>query len=465
MSIVPYEHHLENTPCLACDSFLRQFKIGPILRQCGADKERGIAVVEVFRLLVLLVFRHKSLNMVMADRDEAFSKDTAYRLLNSVRVNWRRFILMLSKRIIEQSIRDLTEEDRVNVLVADSSVYDRNRGRKVELISRVHDHVVNRYVRGFRLLTLGWSDGNTFLPLVFGVLSSNKQKNRYQEARKVDSRSNGGKRRKEATLKYTDMLFVLLAEIKAAGINAKYLLMDSAFSHPATVIHSRQASGTEVVTRAKDSSRIHYLFEDREKTLSGIYRYIRKRRGKAKWKAVVDVLLKGPSGEQDVPARIIYVTHRRNSKNWVALLTTDTVTDADEIIRIYGKRWSIEVFFRMCKSCLNLCREFQGRSFDVVNAQVALVFCRYLLLAYEQRCQIDPRTLGHIFHACCDELQDIQLAEALTRLLRHLQDFLLKNGGLDDELICKLIEEFIETLPHKLRFSLEKVRNSISKAA
>ena len=57
---------------------------------------------------------------------------------------------------------------------------------------------------------------------------------------------------------------------------------------------------------------------------------------------------------------------------------------------------------------------------------MALVFYRYLLLVYEQRCQIDPRTLGNIFHACCDEL------------------------------ICKLIEEFIEALPYKLRLCLKK---------
>ncbi len=465
MSIVPQERLSENTPFTACDSFLKQFGVGCLLSRCGASKERGIAPVKVFRLLVSLIFKHKSLNMVMTDKGEAFRKDTAYRLLNSTRINWRKLILLLSKRMIEQSIEDLTGEDRINVLVADSSVYDRRRGRKVELLSRVHDHVMNRYVRGFRLLTLGWSDGNTFLPLLYGVMSSSNKKNRYQEECRVDQRSNGGRRRKEAMLKYTDMLCLLLSEARSAGIKATYLLMDSAFSHPGTVISSKRASGTDVITRAKDSRRVHYIFEGRDMTIRGIYRNLRKRRGRARCKAVAEVLLKDPCGKEDVPARIIYVAHRRNGKNWVALLTTDMTTDADEIIRIYGKRWSIEVFFRMCKSCLNLCREFQGRSFDLVNAQVALVFCRYLLLAYEQRCQVDQRTLGRIFHACCDELQDIQLAEALQRLLLHLQDFLERNGALEEELIRKLIDEFVETLPEKLRLILKKVHQPECKAA
>lgn len=90
------------------------------------------------------------------------------------------------------------------------------------------------------------------------------------EARKVDSRSNDGKRRKEAVLKYTGMLLLLLAEAKAAGIKAGYLLMDSAFSHLSTVVCSRYVSGTEAITKAKNSSRIHYLFEGRQRTLSSI---------------------------------------------------------------------------------------------------------------------------------------------------------------------------------------------------
>jgi hypothetical protein len=36
----------------------------------------------------------------------------------------------------------------------------------------------------------------------------------------------------------------------------------------------------------------------------------------------------------------------RNQKGWVALLSTDLTRSDEEIIRIYGKRWAIEVFSR-----------------------------------------------------------------------------------------------------------------------
>jgi hypothetical protein len=38
-----------------------------------------------------------------------------------------------------------------------------------------------KYIKGFRMLTLGWSDCNSFLGLDFALLSSAKEKNRHNE--------------------------------------------------------------------------------------------------------------------------------------------------------------------------------------------------------------------------------------------------------------------------------------------
>ena len=46
----------------------------------------------------------------------------------------------------------------------------------------VFDHVEHKYTKGFRMLTLGWSDGNSFLPLSQCLLSSTERENRLQEA-------------------------------------------------------------------------------------------------------------------------------------------------------------------------------------------------------------------------------------------------------------------------------------------
>ena len=48
----------------------------------------------------------------------------------------------------------------------------------------------------------------------------------------------------------------------------------------------------------------------------------------------------------------------------------------EEIVRIYGKRWDIEVFFKMTKSYLSLAKEFQGRSYDMMFAHVCPYYNR-----------------------------------------------------------------------------------------
>ncbi|MFR3321845.1 MAG: transposase [Lachnospiraceae bacterium] len=52
---------------------------------------------------------------------------------------------------------------------------------------------------------------------------------------------------------------------------------------------------------------------------------------------------------------------------------------------MYGKRWQIEVFFKACKSMLNLIGECHSLSYDALTARVAIVFTKYMLLAMGQR--------------------------------------------------------------------------------
>ena len=107
-------------------------------------------------------------------------KDAVYDFLNSSTYNWRRFSLLLCSHIYILII-NLLDDSSEEVLIFDDSTYDRSRSKKVELLSRVFDHSTNKYLKGFRLLTLGWSDGNSFLGVDFSLLSSANKKNRYNE--------------------------------------------------------------------------------------------------------------------------------------------------------------------------------------------------------------------------------------------------------------------------------------------
>lgn len=58
--------------------------------------------------------------------------------------------------------------------------------------------------------------------------------------------------------------------------------------------------------------------------------------------------------DNGIPAKILFIRNRNKRSEWVAILSTDTTLDNEEIIRIYGMRWDIEVFFKCNKSLLQL---------------------------------------------------------------------------------------------------------------
>ena len=91
------------------------------------------------------------------------------------------------------------KKDRISVFVVDDSMFERNRSKAVELLSRFKDHATGCYYKGFRMLTLGWSDGHTFIPVDFSLLASLKsQVNGIMEG--IDKRTSGFKRRIEFVL-------------------------------------------------------------------------------------------------------------------------------------------------------------------------------------------------------------------------------------------------------------------------
>lgn len=144
----------------------------------------------------------------------------------------------------------------------------------------------------------------------------------------------------------------------------------------------------------KKSSRINYEYEGEKLNIKQIYAKNKKRRGKSKYLLSVSVML---GKENPISAKIVCVRNKANRKDWLAFVCTNPELSEEEIIRIYGKRWQIEVFFKTCKSTLNLIGECRSLSYDALTAHVAIVYTRYMLLALEQRKDEDQRTLGELF--------------------------------------------------------------------
>lgn len=403
------------------DDFFSKFCIATFLHRCGVRKRHGHSVRSLIMAIFTLPFVQKDFfRGIVVNEDIPFGKDAAYEIIKGVHSNWRRLLLSVGIQLYHFFDR-LTDESRESVLIADDSPYDRSRSKKVELLSRVWDHSTGKFIRGFRMLTLCWSDGASCLPLDFALLSSSDSKNRFCENRKtMDKRCSAWKRRQEATVKAPENLESMVKRALSEGFHAKYLLMDSWFMLPATV--SALSKHIDVIGMIKKTSKVHYKFNGHWLDVKEIYRQLNKRRGRAKILANCLVGLKG-----GLSAKLVFVRDRRK-QDWLVLLSTDLEQSNEEIIRIYGKRWDIEVFFKMAKQHLKLTKEMQCRDYDALVAHTTIVFLRYMFLAYQQRIQKDNRTFGELFYACCGEIADISFVEALYRIMTIAGNQLKKLG-------------------------------------
>jgi hypothetical protein len=396
-------------------AFLADLKIGTLLKKSGIRKLRGASPLMLFTTIFKLPFEGVNFSRgIVLNSSLDFRKDAAYELLRNPHHNWRRFLLALTA-IMVRFFTVLTNDDREKVLILDDSTYDRSRSKKVELLSWIHDHNTGRSLKGFKLMTLGWSDGNSFLPLDFVLCASANAEKRLQGiVKKLDKRCCGYRRRMEAIAGATTNLGNMVKRVLGLGIEADYLLMDSWFSFPSLL--ATLGEHLPVICMAKDMHNIFYRHQDEWLRLGRLYGKLTKRPGRAQ--ILASVVTETAKGQK---VKIVFVRHR-HKRDWLAILSTKIELPDAEIVRIYGKRWDIEVFFKMMKHYLNLEREVQLRDYDGLIGHITIVMTRYVFLALEQRRHDDPRSLGSLFFACCAECADLTLSGALERLLRFAAD-------------------------------------------
>lgn len=417
MSIISQNNTNEVALVDCIQRFFSKHHVGKLLKKCNGTKEKGVPAITLLRYKLGNIFVGKSMYMQqkIGSFKEPFSKNTFYRFLNSTKTNWLRFTTLLAADIINNDLKNLTSEERKDVFIIDDSLFNRSSCRKTELGSRVFDHVDMSYKKGYRMLTLSWSDGNTLIPVNSCLLASSKESNMIGPVKSFDKRTIAGQRRKQAQTK---------------AIKEKDL---------------------DVIAMIKKSSRIKYEYNGEKLSIKEIYSRNKKRRGRSKYLISVDVML---GKENPIPAKIVCVRNKANRKDWLAFVCTDISLSEEEIIRIYGKRWQIEVFFKTCKSVLNLIGECHSLSYDALTAHTAIVFTRYMLLALEQRQNSDQRTLGELFFYLVDEMADITFSRSFYILMEALVASLQEILKLTDEQIYAFVTDFESRLPEYLQKAL-----------
>ncbi|MHB8674682.1 MAG: IS4 family transposase [Candidatus Limnocylindrales bacterium] len=250
----------------------------------------------------------------------------------------------------------------------------------------------------------------------------------------------------------------LIQQALKTGFEAAYVVCDRWFTTPTLISRIVNETGCEVIGMLKNGS-LRYEWQGRRLTLAQIYRALRRSWSRHDLQGSVVVHLPTPTGH--LPVKLVFIRDRRgHSREWLALLCTDISRPDDEVVRLYGKRWDIETFFKVCKSFLGLAREFQSRSYDALIAHTTLVCWRYLFLTEETRSERDLRTVGALFFVMVDELADLTWAKVWDQIMAAFQAALQDALDLTPDQVEALYQAFVRKLPTPLRDRINGLQKS-----
>ena len=207
----------------------------------------------------------------------------------------------------------------------------------------------------------------------------------------------------------TDAAIQLIRNALTAGIKADYVLMDTWFTTE-PMLKEILNTGIHAIGMVKQLKQ-RYTYNGRQYTLPGLKKFVDFSGAGNIFGSLIVTTKTG------IPVKIVFVRNRNKKSECLYLLSTDTSLKDTEIVRIYGNRWSIECFFKASKFFLKLGSEFQSRSYGAMVSHTTIVFTRYIVLEWIRRNQNDQKSYGELFFMYCEDIQDMDLTNALQSLM------------------------------------------------
>lgn len=425
--------------------------LSKLTKKANFRRRSSISLTKVLAWLIQTKFLGRSLYRAMPDPDCTIR--TVRNDLNDGRINWQRLTCLVGAAIIKH-LRPYIDARRRFAFILDDTLFARDYSTKTELLARVFNHDDHVYQRGFRALTLAWSDGNTLLPVDYALMSSKSAAQRLGSPAKTTSgRSIAGQRRVQAQGKMNDVSVELLTQALANHIPAHYVLFDSWFSSP-RMFYTLKTMGLACIGMIKRTKKIYYRYRGRLYSVKDLYeRFCASRRQthtNYQYSPIVTAYVNLDDGTQAAyPLKLVFVTNRKNASSYLVLATTQTNLRPEEIIQMYGRRWQIEGYFKVAKQYLRLDKS-QIQSYDGLCGHLAVVMMTYDLLAWQQRLNEDERTLGDLFYEMNEVMPDIAVTQALAWLLKALSALGATLVGTAEEVINNIVDHFVSFLPKNL---------------
>ncbi|MFA5475896.1 MAG: transposase [Bacteroidales bacterium] len=223
-------------------AFYHQFKVSRLLSPFNAIKSKGYLVSTL--ILTLIMYRLRGASVWAMQKTGTLAlfhgdENTIYRLMNNPLMNWRKLLMSFAKQFaVKVETKSVATSVKSCFIVDDTDL--EKTGKTMEFISRIHDHVAQKFPLGFKMLTLGFWEGKSLIAVDFSLhrekrkdgtfgLSKKERSNQFHKKREKSLPS--AMRVKELDEKKTEVAISMIKRAVKNGLVASYVLMDSWFTN------------------------------------------------------------------------------------------------------------------------------------------------------------------------------------------------------------------------------------------
>lgn len=458
------EDYCKNTSSILIifSQLIGQFDLRYINHLFSGVKKRGITGFEVFRTLFVLRFLDfdnvRQLIISGVSKEVAHQKDVLYSFLNNPSIPWRKIMRLFFKQTHSIILKNTLEQDNTEpkCLVLDDTILEKT-GKTIEKLGKVFDHCTHIYQLGMKVLTLGYYDGKSFVPIDFSIHNEpGKNKNRGLKKKELDAQfskerpaeSPGYERKKEISKDKISIALEMIKRCHNKWLKIDYVLADSWF------VCEKFIKGIKNI-----NEKLHIIGQMKTNRIVLI-------EGKS-YKADKIPELKRQNIQYSNIFKCHYISLKINYKgiemrgywikmkgqnNWNLLISTHQGLSFTKAMKCYKNRWSIEVFFKDCKQNLGL-KSCQSTDFDAHIATVSIVYMNYMVLALKKRFE-DYETLGVLFRDFKDLMIKETIIKRIWNVLLNLFDSVFAFMGID-------WEQFISTMINRQNEILKNLNRAL----
>lgn len=429
---------------------LSLFKFSKTSKIFTSIKKSGVSAWDIMKILFVLPFTntptiHSIFNSKMSI-DSKGEKDIYYRLLKNQKINWRILLLLFVKQYLKLENKFTNLSDMPKCLIFDDTEIIKT-GKKTEGTSKIHSHVTQSFIFGYKLLLAGYWNGSVFIPVDFSFHRENKDNKtaKYGLSKKECTNQKKTKRAessfvlrryKELNSKKNSIIIEMFKRINQRKISVNYILIDSWFTAISLIKKLQKINkDVHIIGMYKYNSKVS--IEGKETTI----KLLRKSKKGLKRSRKTGFYYMSFVGEIDGITLKVFLSRRGKNGAWHTVISTNTGLSFNEMIAIYNVRWTIEVFFKEAKQLLGL-GKCQSTNFDVQIAQTTITMIQYLLMSLKYRVEA-YETINGLFKNLKQNFIEYKLNERIMAIIIELFMFLESLGiSFDFELTIKILVSY-----------------------